>query len=159
MPPLRGHNSAPPSPTRAPLSSPPRRAAIPRAHLARERGTALVAVLIAIIILQLAVLSVVTLGAQDQDLTADRVNGARAFYAAEAGANMAIREWMTNTDADNDGGIGTISNDNNENNDPALDSARFYVTSSSASGSTILTVRARCGTAVRQIEVAVGGGT
>ncbi len=115
----------------------------------------LVAVLIALVILQLAIVGVVTLGAREQDLTVDRIEGARAFYAAEAGANMAIREWMTSTDHDGDGGIGTISNDNNESNDPELGSARFNVISVTVSGETVLVVRARCGSAARQVEVTV----
>ena len=98
-----------------------------RTPIRTRRGTVLVAVLIAMVVVQLAVVGAVLGGARDQDLTVLRIEGARAFYAAEAGANMAMREWITQTDADGDGGVGTISNDGNENNDPALGNARFNV--------------------------------
>jgi hypothetical protein len=52
----------------------------------------------------------------------------RAFYAADSGINMAVRELMTNTDADGDGTAGTISGDANAANDPAIATANVSVT-------------------------------
>ena len=123
-----------------------------------RRATALVAILIALIVVQVAVAGVVVLGARDQDLTIRRLEGARAMYAAEGAANMALREWMTQTDADGDGGIGTISNNNNDDDDPFLGSgspARFCVSSRVSGSNKVLVVKARCGSAVRQIEITV----
>lgn len=112
----------------------------------------------AMVVVQLAVVGAVLGGARDQDLSVLRVEGARAFYAAEAGANMAVREWITQIDADGDGGIGTISNDGNENTDPSVGpggNARFNVTIQNSGSNRLLIVRARCGSATRQIEILV----
>lgn len=74
----------------------------------RSRGTVLVAAIAALVILQLLVVAVSFAGARDQDLTVRRLEAARSYYAAEAAANMAIREIARNTDEDADGGIGTV---------------------------------------------------
>lgn len=68
----------------------------------------LVAVIVALVVLQLLVIAVSVAGARDQDLTVRRLEASRAYYAAEAVANMALREVARNADEDGDGGIGTV---------------------------------------------------
>lgn len=74
----------------------------------RSRGTVLVAVIVVLVVLQLLVVAVSVAGSRDQDLTVRRLEASRAYYAAEAVANMAIREVARNADEDGDGGIGTV---------------------------------------------------
>lgn len=73
-----------------------------------SRGTVLVAVIVVLVVLQLLVIAVSVAGSRDQDLTVRRLEASRAYYAAEAVANMAIREVARNADEDGDGGIGTV---------------------------------------------------
>lgn len=122
----------------------------------RRRGTVIVAMLIVLIVLQIAVYGMVTMGARDHELTVARVAGVRAYFAAEAGANMALREWMTQTDHDGDGGVGTISDDGLGANDPQVGGASVSVTTSAdESGQIVLLVRARSGNAARRLELTV----
>jgi hypothetical protein len=117
-----------------------------------RRGTVAAAMVIALVLLQLVVAGMVMAGARDQDLTQRRVETARAFYAAEAGMNMALREIILTTDFDGDGTAGTISDDGNPANDPTLSGAQVVVTQAAAGGVITLTSRGRCGLAVREIE-------
>lgn len=59
--------------------------------------------------------------------------GTSAFYAAESGIEMAMRELNASpaNDFDSDGAIGTISDNGNAADDPALANMRFNVTQSS----------------------------
>jgi hypothetical protein len=52
-----------------------------------------------------------------------------AFYAAESGIEMALRELTQNppSDIDSDGTIGTISDNGNADDDPALASGAVHV--------------------------------
>jgi hypothetical protein len=52
-----------------------------------------------------------------------------AFYAAESGLEMAVRELSQSppTDIDSDGTIGTISDNGNDGDDPALSGGAFRV--------------------------------
>jgi Tfp pilus assembly protein PilX len=118
----------------------------------QRRGTAVVAVIVSMLILSIIVVGSVLGTARDQDLTVRRLETVRAFYAAEAGANMAIRELILNTDADGDGAIGSISNDGNSANDPTLSAAQVSVTRVVSGPQVILTSRGRSGQAQRAIE-------
>lgn len=118
-----------------------------------RRGTAAVAVIIALVLLQLAVAGMVLGGARDHDLSARRLDTVRAFYAAEAGMSMAARELMNNTDADGDGAIGSISNDSNLSNDPLLGVARVYATKTVVGAVTTITSRGRSSDSTRQIQM------
>src|SRR5213078_4161904 len=69
-------------------------------------GTVAVSVIAAMVILQLVVVGMVVAGARDQGATVLRLDGSRAFYAAEGGMSMAFRELRQNTDTDGDGCIG-----------------------------------------------------
>ncbi len=95
----------------------------------RRRGVIAVSAVLALIILQLAVVGVIVAGARDQNLTVSRVEGTRALYAAEAGFNMALREAMHKVDEDGDGGIGTISDNDIDGDNPALGGVPFSVES------------------------------
>src|SRR5690606_27199425 len=59
--------------------------------------------------------------------------GTSAFYAAESGIEMALRELngAPANDFDSDGAIGTISDNGNPADDPSLATARMAVTQSS----------------------------
>ncbi|MDX2017961.1 MAG: PA14 domain-containing protein [Planctomycetota bacterium] len=74
-----------------------------------RRGSVVITVIIALIVLQLVVVSITVSGARDQDVMAKRVEAARAFYAAEAGAAMAMREIATNVDEDSNGSVGGVA--------------------------------------------------
>jgi PA14 domain len=77
-------------------------------HLNSRRGTVLVAMTIALVMLQMVVVLVVAGGSRMQLLRATRHMGVQAQYAAEAGVQLALREIATNFDVDGDGGVGTI---------------------------------------------------
>lgn len=74
-----------------------------------RRGTALVAMLIALLLCGLIVLAIVGGMGRDQDAALARLSGVRAFYAAEAATNAAIRELATGTDEDGNGTVGTTA--------------------------------------------------
>lgn len=120
-----------------------------------RRGTVLVAVIVLLAIMQLIVATVVQGGGRDHDLTGRRAATMQAFYAAEAGMNMALREMMLAVDDDGDGGIGTISNDGNSNNDPTVGGARVSVSSSTTNAATTLSSTSRTGDAHRAIAAII----
>src|SRR5688572_6539228 len=78
---------------------------------APRRGAAIVAMITTMLLLGLIGVGMVLGGARDQDLSIKRLETVRAFYAAESGMNMAIRELMVRADEDGDGAIGSISDD------------------------------------------------
>lgn len=121
------------------------------------RGTATVVAIILLALLQVAVAGMVVGGARDQDLTARRFDTLRAFYAAESGVNMALREVIQNADIDGDGTVGSISDDGSDLTDPAIGSAdvRVRVADSVSGLITTLTSTGRAGTARREIDAIV----
>jgi Tfp pilus assembly protein PilX len=119
------------------------------------RGAVGIALVVAMVILQIIIVVVVVAGARQHDLHFRRVETIRAFYAAEAGMNMAMRELMDATDHDGDGGVGTISNDGITANDPALGTAQVFVGSAPAGTQVTLTSRGRDGSAERAISTVV----
>lgn len=80
-----------------------------RRHSVRERATAGVAMIGALVVLQVCVAAAAVMGARDQEVAALRLDAARAFYAAEAAANLSIREILGSTDADGDGNVGGVA--------------------------------------------------
>ncbi|MCH8344856.1 MAG: hypothetical protein IH983_12830 [Planctomycetes bacterium] len=121
-----------------------------------RRGMAAIVMIVLLIILDLIIIRIVIGGARDHVLTARRVETIQAFYAAEAGMNMAIREMMNNTDEDGDTGIGSISDDGNAANDPTFGNAQVVVTRAPpAALPTTLTSQGRSGDARREIEAVV----
>ncbi len=121
-----------------------------------RRGSALVTVFIIVMVLGFTVAGVVGVGARDQDLTVRRLDTARAFYAAEAGINMAIRELMLDTDEDGDGGVGTISDDNDPATDPSFGSASVSVSLVVTAGQSMLVSNGASGQSRRQVETTPG---
>lgn len=117
-----------------------------------RRGAAVVAIIVSMLILGLIITGAVLGTARDQDLTVRRLETIRAFYAAEAGANMAIREIILISDADGDGAIGSISDDGNPANDPSLGTAQVNVSRAVVGVQTTLTSEGRSGAARRTIE-------
>jgi hypothetical protein len=108
-----------------------------------------------LVVLDLIIVGMVLAGGREQDLTARRLETVRAFYAAEAGINMAVREVMDGADEDGDGTMGTVSDDGNAANDPSLGSAQVFVTAATSGGETTLTSKGRCGEATRELEAAL----
>jgi len=123
---------------------------------ARERGAIAVAMALALVLLQLAVVAFVVSGGHAQNLTVYRIESARAFYAAEAGINMGVREMMNAQDEDGDGTIGSISNDGDGANNPVVGQGTSLLVAKSVNGSTTtLQATAVAGDTARTIEVDV----
>jgi hypothetical protein len=116
-----------------------------------ERGAVAIGILLALVMLQVMLVAAVVGGVRQQDMTVARVQSTRALYAAEAGRNMALREMMRNVDEDADGVIGSISNDNNDANDPEVTGARFHVVAVRAGPVTTLTSIGRADGTSRQL--------
>lgn len=129
----------------------------PIAHHARNRadrrGTLLASVVVLLILLQLFAMAIVTAGGRDHDLAARRAETLQAFYAAEAGANMALRELMLNSDEDGDGVVGSISNDGIDGNDPAIGQGRVRVVKVTVASQTTVTSTGRLREARRAISM------
>ena len=119
---------------------------------AGRRGVAVVVVLVLLLVVGLIIIGMVQSGARDQDLTVVRLQTVHAFYAAEAGMNMAVREMTVATDEAGDGGIGTISDDSNDGTDPAIGGGQVVVTASGAPFQITLTSTGQSGRARRKID-------
>ncbi len=120
-----------------------------------RRGLVVVVMILLMIVVDLIIIGMVVSQARDHDLTVRRLQTTEALYAAEAGANMSIRELMIPADEDGDTGIGTISDDTDDATDPALGNAQFVVTSAAdtpAVGQTTITSEGRSGTARRRMQ-------
>ena len=109
-----------------------------------RRAIIAVAMIVILLIIDLIIVGMVVSQARDHDLTIRRQQTVEAFYAAEAGVNMSIRELMVPADEDGDGVEGSIA-------DIPLGNARFYV---SKSGTT-LTSEGRSGEARRTMTAEV----
>ncbi len=122
----------------------------------QRRAMAAITMVVVLLIIDLMIISMVVGGARDHDLTVRRMDTIRAFYAAEAGMNMAIRERMIPDDEDNDtGGVdtGSISDDTNDANDPGFGTPKntqFVVTLSPDKKT--LTSTGRSGDAKREMD-------
>lgn len=112
-------------------------------------------VVVLLLMVDLILVGMVLGGARDQDLTARRVETVQAFYAAESGLHMAARELGNNTDEDGDGGVGSISDDGNAANDPAIGVASVFTTLTPSGANQLLASQGRSGEAVRDIEAIV----
>ena len=123
-----------------------------KAHRGQRRGTAAVAVLVVMLLLGLFEVGIVKAGARDQDVSVDRLLTVQAFYAAEAGAQMAFREISLGIDEDGDGTIGSISSDGNDANDPTFGSAAVHCNVAFLSPTLRLISLGRAGSARREIE-------
>ena len=122
-----------------------------------RRGAAAVSLVVALVIINLVVIRMVVGGARDHDLTVRRMQTIEAFYAAEAGMNMAIRELIEDADEDSDGMTGTVSDDSpvDNANDPVLGNAQVVVKAvpdTPTVGQTTLTSQGRSGEARREMS-------
>ena len=119
-----------------------------------RRGSVGLSVLLLMLLLDLILVGAVIAGARELDLDRERLDGARAQYAADAAMNRALREVYAATDEDGDGGVGTISNDANESDDPALGVARFSAARTAGSPS-VITASSWCGDAQRSLSISM----
>jgi len=94
-----------------------------------RRGSIAIVIIMALVMLQIVVVGIVLTGARDSDLRTTRLSSARAFYAADTAMHMALRELALNTDFDNDGAIGTLSNDKDPTTDLQIGGTSFYASS------------------------------
>ncbi len=119
-----------------------------------RHAMAAVVMVVLLVIIDLIIVGLAVGLSRDHDLTVRRMQTIEAMYAAEAGMNMSIREMMIDTDEDGDLGTGTISDDGNPNNDPAMGNAQFSVVSSynAGAGETTLTSEGRAGEARRKMQ-------
>lgn len=124
-----------------------------------RRGAGGIAAVVTLVFAQIFVVGAVVTGTRDQDLTPLRLDTTRAFYASEAGINMAVREAMSGVDEDGDGTAGTISNDGNASNDPTLVTARFSVSMTLTNGVAQMSCAGRSGNARRKADASVSGVT
>jgi hypothetical protein len=123
-----------------------------RPRKAGRRAVAAIVMIVLLLILDLVVIVMVLGGARDQDLTVRRVETVQAFYAAESGMNMAVREMMLDSDEDGDGSVGGISDDDDDGNDPAFGSARVHVALGVEAEGTTLSSAGRAGQARRRLQ-------
>lgn len=119
----------------------------------QRRGIAAVAAVVLVVLANLIVVAMVLAGSREQDLTIRRLETVRAFYAAEGGMNMAIRELMIDEDEDGDGVIGTISDDGDPGTDPIIGAARVRVESTAVvPGQVTLESVGASGSAIRRLR-------
>jgi hypothetical protein len=101
--------------------------------------------------LSMFVIGLVLRSARDADLTVRRVQTLQAFYASEAGVQMSIRELVLIDDADGDGTVGTISDDSDDDTDPAIGSGKVVVEMSQSGGEITVSSTGRSGESHRVI--------
>ncbi len=122
--------------------------------MAHHRGIAAVAMVVVLLTVDLIVIAIVLSASRDHDMTVRGMETIEAYYAAEAGMHMGIREMMENVDEDGDTVIGSISSEGPPNvttTDVQLGNARVYVTKDP--GPPIkLTSKGRSGDARREME-------
>lgn len=101
----------------------------------RRRGAAILAFVTALLVIGSLSIWMFHLTASTNDAASGHYFSTGAFYAAESGLEMAFRELNVSpaTDIDSDGTIGTISNNGNNADDPALATGKFVVSKPSSS--------------------------
>lgn len=123
----------------------------------RDRGAVGIAVIASLVIVEVVIIVSVIGGSLQQDLTLQRIDTNKAFYAAEGGTAMAVREAWVAVDEDGDGTIGGISDDGNAANDPQIGGAAVSVSQTTDSDVTSLIAIGRAERARRRIELDVQG--
>jgi Tfp pilus assembly protein PilX/cell wall assembly regulator SMI1 len=126
---------------------------LPNRRRNARRGAAGLGAIITLVVLQLVIVCVVVAGARDQNMTVQRLDSTRAMYAAEGVSQMAVREMIMVADEDNDGGIGSISDDGQAANDPSLAGGTATAALSTSGTDTIVTVSGRAGQARRSLSL------
>lgn len=117
----------------------------------------IVPVVLALVVGGIVVFGLTATSGREGEIVRRRLETARAFYAAEAGVNMARRELRLNRDEDGDGGVGSVSDDGDPENDPAVGMARVCVAIEAGTSGVVLSSRGRCGSSRREIEVELKG--
>ncbi len=100
-----------------------------------RRGVAILAFVMALLVIGTFALWILQLTATASGSTLGHYFSTGAFYAAESGIEMAVRELNASppNDYDSDGMIGTISDNGNPADDPTLASGAVSVTQFSSS--------------------------
>jgi hypothetical protein len=95
------------------------------------RGVALVAFVAAMLVIGTLALWLFQVTAATSQGASGHFLSTGAFYAAESGVELALRETVHSppTDIDSDGTIGTISDNGDAGDDPALGTGAVYVQS------------------------------
>lgn len=94
-----------------------------------RRGAAILAFVTALLVIGSLSLWMFQISASTNDSASGNFFSTGAFYAAESGFEMGLRELNNapSTDIDSDGTIGSISDNNNSADDPAVVTGKFYV--------------------------------
>jgi hypothetical protein len=101
-----------------------------------RNGAVAVSIIIVLVIIDLIVVGLVLNGSREQMLAVNTVGSIQAFYAAEAGLNMGMREITINADEDGDCLTGSVSHDGDTGNNPGFGPSSFMVAATSAAGQT-----------------------
>ena len=118
-----------------------------------RRGAIGIGMIAVLIVVEMIVIVSVINNSLSHDMTLQRIDTNQAFYASEAGMAVAYREALLNTDEDGDGTIGSISDDNNPNNNPQVGSGTVMVAKSVNLSTTTLTAYGISHKAHRKIKL------
>lgn len=110
-----------------------------------RHGAIALGMVIALVVLQLVVVTALVSGVRDHDATRSRLESSRAFYATDSAVSMALRELYRYTDEDGDGSIGGVSSDGNASNDPLFVTGRAAATIAPAGSNFSITSSGRAG--------------
>jgi hypothetical protein len=102
---------------------------LPHTWTVTRKGVAFVAFVVALLVIGTFVLWLFQLTAGTATSSLAHYYSSGAFYGAESGIEMSLRELNQSPpiDIDSDGLVGTISNNGNPGDDPAVASGVFYV--------------------------------
>ncbi len=120
-----------------------------------KRGSIGIAMIAALVLVEVVIVIAVLGGGLQQDLTMQRIDTNRAFYAAEGGAAMATREIWLQSDEDGDGKIGGVSDDGNSENNPTVGEASVAVELTEEADGVLLVATGRASRARRRVELRV----
>lgn len=122
------------------------------------------ATVLLLLVVGASVLMVASLTGRQSGLVSARTDTVRAFYAAEAGLHLAVRELTLSQDEDGDGVVGGIASDGLGAGGRMIgtgEAASVRVFRASVDGSERLMAEGRAGDALRRIEItltpSVGG--
>lgn len=124
-----------------------------RIHL--RRGIAIVAMVGIMLLGEVVLVTSLMAVRHDQMLATYRLDSVRAFYAAEAGMNLAIREVMADADEDGDGTIGSVSDNDTDEDDVVLGVATLRVIRTDSPEDFVLRADARCGMSRTSLEASL----
>lgn len=98
-----------------------------RRSTSERRGIAVISFVVALLVIGMFSLWTLQLSATSAISYMGHFNSTGAFYAAESGLEMALKEISDGNDSDSDGVIGTISDNGTDADDPALGTGSFVV--------------------------------